>query len=57
MWSQRQQKDDTETEMWKHTDSEMDLHSPHGAEEEAEGKHSSDDILSVDPHGTANSSE
>ncbi|XP_034444780.1 lymphatic vessel endothelial hyaluronic receptor 1b [Hippoglossus hippoglossus] len=49
-----QQKDDIETEMWKHTDSEMDLHSQHGAEEgdeceEPDRKYSSDITLCVNP--------
>ncbi|XP_018540768.1 lymphatic vessel endothelial hyaluronic acid receptor 1 [Lates calcarifer] len=50
-----QQNDDTETEMWKHTDSEMDLHSQHGAEEddeydESDRKYSSDITLCVNPN-------
>ncbi|XP_058501989.1 lymphatic vessel endothelial hyaluronic receptor 1b [Solea solea] len=54
IWSMGQQKDDTETEMWKHTDSEMDLHSQHGAEEddayeESDRKYSSDITLCVNP--------
>ncbi|GLD61610.1 lymphatic vessel endothelial hyaluronic acid receptor 1-like protein [Lates japonicus] len=54
-WSLGQQKDDTETEMWKHTDSEMDLHSQHGAEEddeydESDRKYSSDITLCVNPN-------
>ncbi|XP_060933175.1 lymphatic vessel endothelial hyaluronic receptor 1b [Limanda limanda] len=49
-----QQKDDIETEMWKHTDSELDLHSQHGAEEgdgyeEPDRKFSSDITLCVNP--------
>ncbi|XP_032379547.1 lymphatic vessel endothelial hyaluronic receptor 1b isoform X2 [Etheostoma spectabile] len=53
-WSQRQQKDDIETEMWKHTDSEMDLHSLHEEgeeeeEEESDRKYSSDITLCVHP--------
>ncbi|TDH10048.1 hypothetical protein EPR50_G00091510 [Perca flavescens] len=51
-WSQGQQKDDIETEMWKHTDSEMDLHSLHEGEEEEEEsdrKYSSDITLCVHP--------
>uniref|UniRef100_UPI0037E78020 lymphatic vessel endothelial hyaluronic receptor 1b n=1 Tax=Semicossyphus pulcher TaxID=241346 RepID=UPI0037E78020 len=57
-WSQAQQKDDIETEMWKHTDSEMDLHSQHeGAEEESDRKYSSDITLCVNPDIKTNSSE
>ncbi|XP_070764264.1 lymphatic vessel endothelial hyaluronic receptor 1b [Enoplosus armatus] len=50
-WSQGQQKDDIETEMWKHTDSEMDLHSQHEGEEEEDSdrKYSSDITLCVNP--------
>ncbi|XP_078139163.1 lymphatic vessel endothelial hyaluronic receptor 1b [Centroberyx gerrardi] len=55
-WS-RQQKDDIETEMWKHTDSEMDLHSRHEGEEEADRKYSSDVTLCVNPDIKTNSSE
>ncbi|XP_053283622.1 lymphatic vessel endothelial hyaluronic receptor 1b isoform X1 [Pleuronectes platessa] len=49
-----QQKDDIETEMWKHTDSELDLRSQHGAEdgdgyEEPDKKYSSDITLCVNP--------
>ncbi|XP_023266702.1 lymphatic vessel endothelial hyaluronic acid receptor 1-like [Seriola lalandi dorsalis] len=51
-WSAGQQKDDTETEMWKHNDSEMDLQQ--GAEEDDEyevsdRKYSSDITLFVNP--------
>ncbi|KAM9352310.1 lymphatic vessel endothelial hyaluronic receptor 1b [Symphorus nematophorus] len=58
-WPQGQQKDDIETEMWKHTDSEMDLHSQHEAEEEEEldRKYSSDVTLCVNPDTKTNSSE
>ncbi|XP_041795581.1 lymphatic vessel endothelial hyaluronic receptor 1b isoform X2 [Chelmon rostratus] len=59
-WPQGQQKDDTETEMWKHTDSEMDLHSQEGEEEEEEEsdrKYSSDITLCVNPDMKINSSE
>ncbi|XP_071382083.1 uncharacterized protein [Centroberyx affinis] len=56
LWS-RQQKDDIETEMWKHTDSEMDLHSCHEGEEEADRKSSSDVTLCVNPDIKTNSSE
>ncbi|XP_070687545.1 lymphatic vessel endothelial hyaluronic receptor 1b [Pempheris klunzingeri] len=46
--TQGQQKDDIETEMWKHTGSEMDLHSQHeGEEEESDRKYSSDITLCV----------
>ncbi|XP_030280883.1 lymphatic vessel endothelial hyaluronic receptor 1b isoform X2 [Sparus aurata] len=49
-WPQGQQKDDIETEMWKHTDSEMDLQSQHeGEEEEEDRKYSSDITLRVNP--------
>ncbi|XP_073328980.1 lymphatic vessel endothelial hyaluronic receptor 1b [Pagrus major] len=49
-WPQGQQKDDIETEMWKHTDSEMDLQSQHeGEEEEEDRKYSSDITLCVNP--------
>ncbi|XP_040894722.1 lymphatic vessel endothelial hyaluronic receptor 1b [Toxotes jaculatrix] len=61
-WSPGQQKDDTETEMWKHTDSETDLHSQHRAEdndenEEPDRKYSSDIMLCVNPHIKRDSSE
>nr|XP_019934382.1 PREDICTED: lymphatic vessel endothelial hyaluronic acid receptor 1-like [Paralichthys olivaceus] len=61
-WSLGQQKDDIETEMWKHTDSEMDLHSQHGAEEEddyeePDRKYSSDITLCVNPDIKNNLSE
>ncbi|XP_070829264.1 lymphatic vessel endothelial hyaluronic receptor 1b [Chaetodon trifascialis] len=66
-WPRGQQKDDTETEMWKHTDSEMDLHNQHegeeGEEEEEEEeedsdrKYSSDITLCVNPDMKTNSSE
>ncbi|XP_044048417.1 lymphatic vessel endothelial hyaluronic receptor 1b isoform X2 [Siniperca chuatsi] len=58
-WSQGQQKDDIETEMWKHTDSEMDLHSQHEGEEEEESdrKYSSDITLCVNPDIKTNFSE
>nr|XP_046250023.1 lymphatic vessel endothelial hyaluronic receptor 1b isoform X2 [Scatophagus argus] len=64
-WPQGQQKDDIETEMWKHTNSETDLHSQHeGGEEEEEEeedesdwKYSSDITLCVNPHIKTNSSE
>eukprot|EP00064_Thunnus_orientalis_P002924 superscaffoldBa00000229_g2932 len=60
--SQGQQKDDIETEMWKHTDSEMDLHGQQGAEEEDDGeetdrKYSSDVMLFVNPDIKTNSAE
>ncbi|KAI3371002.1 hypothetical protein L3Q82_023651 [Scortum barcoo] len=50
LWSQSQQKDETETEMWKHVDSEMDLYSKYDEEEEEEEeeedrKYSSDIML------------
>ncbi|KAM4572990.1 lymphatic vessel endothelial hyaluronic receptor 1b [Odontesthes bonariensis] len=59
-WCHRQQKDDIETEMWKH--SEMDLHGEHGVEEdhdeeEPDQKYSSDIMLCKKPHIKANSSE
>ncbi|XP_020492850.2 lymphatic vessel endothelial hyaluronic receptor 1b isoform X2 [Labrus bergylta] len=59
-WSQTQQKDDIETEMWKHTSSEMDLHSLQDGEEEDEEsdrKYSSDITLCVNPDTKTNSSE
>ncbi|XP_071313256.1 lymphatic vessel endothelial hyaluronic receptor 1b isoform X2 [Trachinotus anak] len=61
-WSPGRQKDDTETEMWKHTDSEMDLHSQRGEEEdddyhESDRKYSSDITLCVNPHMKTNSVE
>ncbi|XP_044213080.1 lymphatic vessel endothelial hyaluronic receptor 1b [Thunnus albacares] len=60
--SQGQQKDDIETEMWKHTDSELDLHGQQGAEEEDDGeetdrKYSSDVMLFVNPDVKTNSVE
>ncbi|XP_042352186.1 lymphatic vessel endothelial hyaluronic receptor 1b isoform X2 [Plectropomus leopardus] len=58
MWSQGLQKDDIETEMWKHADSETDLHSQHeGEEEESDRKYSSDITLCVNPDIKTNSSE
>ncbi|KAK9516255.1 hypothetical protein VZT92_024196 [Zoarces viviparus] len=54
-WSREQQKDDIETEMWKHSDSEMDLHE--GEEEESDRKYSSDITLCVNPDFKTNSSE
>ena len=54
LWS-RQQKDDIETEMWKHSDSELDLHSQHEGEEEADRKSSSDVTLCVNPEVKINS--
>ncbi|KAM7397168.1 hypothetical protein PAMP_020161 [Pampus punctatissimus] len=55
-WSQGQQKDDIETEMWKQTGSELDLQSPHGAEEEEEDneeetdrKYSGDVMMFMNP--------
>ncbi|XP_069019055.1 lymphatic vessel endothelial hyaluronic receptor 1b [Embiotoca jacksoni] len=61
-WSERQQQDDVETEMWKHTDSETDLHSQHGAEgdddhDESDRKYSSDITLCVNPDIKAHSLE
>ncbi|XP_054476656.1 lymphatic vessel endothelial hyaluronic receptor 1b [Anoplopoma fimbria] len=57
-WSQGPQKDDIETEMWKHSDSETDLHSLHeGEEEESDRKYSSDITLCVNPDFKTNSSE
>ncbi|KAM4619149.1 lymphatic vessel endothelial hyaluronic receptor 1b [Polymixia lowei] len=56
-WSRRQQKDDIETEMWKHTDSEMDLQSHQDEEEETDRKYSSDVTLCVNPDIKTNSSE
>ncbi|XP_075944837.1 lymphatic vessel endothelial hyaluronic receptor 1b [Anarhichas minor] len=57
-WSQEPQKDDIETEMWKNSDSEMDLHSQHeGEEEESDRKYSSDITLCVNPDFKTNSSE
>lgn len=58
-WPQGQQKDDIETEMWKHNDSEMDLYSQHEGEEEEEEsdrKYSSDITLCVNPHFKTNPS-
>ncbi|KAM3610043.1 uncharacterized protein V6R79_024366 [Siganus canaliculatus] len=61
-WPQRPQKDDTETEMWKHADSEMDLHSQHEGDEdeeedESDRKYSSEITLCVNPDTKAYSSE
>ncbi|XP_068169560.1 lymphatic vessel endothelial hyaluronic receptor 1b isoform X2 [Antennarius striatus] len=49
LWNQEQQMDDIETEMWKNSGSETDLHSQHGEEEEEEldRKYSSDVTLCV----------
>ncbi|KAM9854836.1 lymphatic vessel endothelial hyaluronic receptor 1b [Aulostomus maculatus] len=62
-WSQRQM-EDMETEMWKQTDSEMDLHHQHGEEEEEEEdgeetdrKYSSDIMLCMHPDMRTNASE
>ncbi|KAM7003521.1 lymphatic vessel endothelial hyaluronic receptor 1b [Tautogolabrus adspersus] len=58
LWCQTQQKDDIETEMWKHSSCEMDLHSLHdGEEEESDRKYSSDITLCVNPDTKTNSSE
>ncbi|XP_029993247.1 lymphatic vessel endothelial hyaluronic receptor 1b isoform X2 [Sphaeramia orbicularis] len=51
-WPQGQQKDDVETEMWKQTGSEMDLHIQHEQEEEeeeADRKYGSDATLCMNP--------
>ncbi|KAK2842691.1 hypothetical protein Q5P01_012891 [Channa striata] len=48
-WSQGQQKDDVETEMWKHIDSETDLHSQ-DEEEQSDRMYSSDITLCVNPN-------
>ncbi|XP_029379412.1 lymphatic vessel endothelial hyaluronic receptor 1b [Echeneis naucrates] len=61
-WSLGQQKDDTETEMWKHADSELDLDGHHGDEEDdelegADRKYSSDITLCVNPDIKKNCSE
>ncbi|KAM7415143.1 hypothetical protein PAMA_019798 [Pampus argenteus] len=63
-WSQRQQKDDIETEMWKQTGSELDLQSRHGAEEEEEDeeeetdrKYSGDVMMFMNPDVKADLSE
>ncbi|XP_035498085.1 lymphatic vessel endothelial hyaluronic receptor 1b isoform X2 [Scophthalmus maximus] len=61
-WSPGRQKDDTETEMWKNTDSEVDLRSQHGAGEddeydELDRKYSSDITLCVNPNFKTNPSE
>lgn len=55
-----QQMDDIETEMWKHTGSELDLQNQPGTEEdeeeeESQRKYSSDITLCVNPTITANS--
>ncbi|XP_068560635.1 LOW QUALITY PROTEIN: lymphatic vessel endothelial hyaluronic receptor 1b [Cebidichthys violaceus] len=59
--SQEPQKDDIETEMWKQTDSEVDLHSQHEGEDEEDDeedrKYSSDITLCVNPDFKTNSSE
>ncbi|XP_026221756.1 lymphatic vessel endothelial hyaluronic acid receptor 1b [Anabas testudineus] len=45
-----EQNEDMETEMWEHTDSEMDLHSRLGEEEvDSDRKYSSDIMLCVNP--------
>ncbi|KAM4734543.1 lymphatic vessel endothelial hyaluronic receptor 1b [Anableps anableps] len=57
----RHHKDDTETEMWRNTHSEMDLHSEDGAEiehdEEQSTKYSSEITLCVNPGTETNPSE
>lgn len=58
LWPQGQQKDDSETEMWKHTGSEMDVHShEEEKEDESDRKYSSDFTLCVNQVFKANSSE
>ncbi|XP_041652122.1 lymphatic vessel endothelial hyaluronic receptor 1b [Cheilinus undulatus] len=59
-WSEPQQKDDIETQMWKHNHSEMDLHSLHEGEaedEELARTYSSDITLCVNPDLKTNSLE
>lgn len=55
-WPQGQQRDDTETEMWKHTDSETDLQAQieGDEEEELDRKYSSDIMLCVNPRFKTN---
>lgn len=52
-WPQAQQKDDVETEMWKQTGSEMDLHiqeeEDEEEEQEADRKYISDATLCLNP--------
>ncbi|XP_045893339.1 lymphatic vessel endothelial hyaluronic receptor 1b isoform X1 [Micropterus dolomieu] len=60
LWSHRRLKDNTETEMWKHTDSEMDMYNldeEDEDEEELDIKYSSNIILCVNPDIKTNSSE
>ncbi|KAM6926616.1 lymphatic vessel endothelial hyaluronic receptor 1b [Lycodopsis pacificus] len=54
-WSREPQKDDAETEMWKRSHSEMDLHE--AEESESDRKYSSDITLCVNPDFKTNSSE
>ncbi|XP_056138572.1 lymphatic vessel endothelial hyaluronic acid receptor 1-like [Lampris incognitus] len=57
-WPRGQQKDDTETEMWKQTDSEMDLHSHRGGEEEdTDKKYCSNGTLCAYPDIQTNSAQ
>lgn len=56
LWNAEQQLDDIEAEMWKHTDSEMDLHSHHDeGEEDLDRKYSSDITLCVNSDIKTNS--
>lgn len=57
-WPRGPQRDDTETEMWKHGDGETDLYSGHeGEEEESDRKYSSDITLCVNPDFRTNTSQ
>lgn len=62
-WSQPKHKDDMETEMWKHTHSEMDLHSQleedegEEAENEPDRMFSTEILLCVNPNIIGNSSQ
>lgn len=58
-WPPGQQKDDVETEMWKHNASDMDLRSQlneEDGEEESDRKYSSDITLCVNPTFRSNPS-
>ncbi|XP_037307832.2 lymphatic vessel endothelial hyaluronic receptor 1b [Pungitius pungitius] len=57
-WTRGTLRDDTETEMWKHGDSETDLYGGReGGEEESDRKYSSDITLCVNPVFRTNSSQ
>lgn len=53
-WPAGRLKDDVETEMWEHDDSETDLQSRPEEEDEEDRKYSGDVTLCVNPNFTSN---